>query len=86
MIEKCQRMRRGDVLRNDWAGEENPYKYTMYIRKGKHCGHTTIDCLSYDGKIVRHGEQDNRLVVVGHLKEYDDFICALKNIKGGIQV
>ena len=81
MIEKNQRLHKGDILRNDWTGEDNPLHYTMYIKRGKSGSQRTIDCLSYDGRIVDWVEYDNRLVVVGHLKEYDDFIKALSRLK-----
>ena len=79
MIEKGQKLHKGDILRNDWTGEDSPLHYTMYIKRGKSGSQKTIDCLSYDGRIVQWCEYDNRLVVVGHLKEYDDFIKALSD-------
>lgn len=81
MIEKDQRLHRGDILRNDWASEDNPHLYTMYIRRGKVGNHPTIDCLGFDGRIAHHGAQDNRLVVVGDLNEYDEFIKALSKLR-----
>jgi hypothetical protein len=81
MIEKGQRLHPGDILRNDWAGEENPHKYTMYIKRGKVGNQKTFDCVGFDGRIAHHGEDNNRLVVVGHLKEYDDFRTALTRLK-----
>lgn len=79
MIEKGQRIKPGDILRNYWAGEANPQKYTMYLRRGKVGNQRTIDCVAYDGRIVHHCELDNRLVVVGHMKEYDDLVDALRH-------
>ena len=81
MIEEGRRLNKGDILRNDWAGSNNPYKYVMYVRRGEN----TIDCLTYDGKIIRLGKHQNKLVVVGHIKEYDEFIRALKKLKDGEQ-
>lgn len=80
MIEKGQRLHPGDILRNDWASESNPAYYTMYIKRGKVGKCSTFDCLTYDGRMMHFGVQDNRLVVVGHLKEYDEFIKALSCI------
>lgn len=79
--EKDQRLKTGDILRNDWAGEDNPRKYTMYIRRGKLGNQKTIDCLSADGQIVHHYESDNRLVVVGHMNSYDKFKSALSQMR-----
>jgi len=81
VIEKGQRLHPGDILRNDWAGEGNPQKYTMYLRRGKVGNQRTIDCVAYDGRIAPHCETDNRLVVVGHIKEYDEFIKALSILR-----
>ena len=86
MIEKDQRLRPGDILRNDWAGKTNPALYTMYIKRGKVGKCPTIDCLTYDGRITHHSIQDNRLVVVGHLKEYDEFIKALSCIRKDVEI
>lgn len=81
MIEKGQRLKKGDILRNDWAGKANPQKYTMYIGRGKVGRNPTIDCLSFDMRIAKHSEWNNRLVVVGHLEEYDEFVKALACIR-----
>lgn len=81
MIDKNQRLHKGDILRNDWTGKDNTTHYTMYIKRGKIGSQKTIDCLSWDGRIVNWAEYDNLLVVVGHLKEYDDFIKALSQLK-----
>lgn len=80
MIEKGQRIKPGDILRNDWAGDDNPHKYTMYLGRAKACGQQTFKCLAYNNSIVHHCASNNRLVVVGHLKEYDEFIDGLKNL------
>lgn len=79
MIEDWKRLHKGDILRNDWAGEINPHRYVMYISTMKN----VIKCLAYDGEIVSVGKHNNKLVVVGHIKEYDDFIRALRKLKGG---
>ena len=79
MIEDGQRLRKGDILRNDWAGKNNPHRYVMYISRGENI----INCLAYDGKIIGVGKHQNKLVVVGHIKEYDDFIRELRKLKDG---
>lgn len=81
MIEKGQRLHPGDILRNDWTDESNPYCHTMYIRRGKVGNQKTIECVSYDGNTVHHCEANNRLVVVGHLQEYDDYKNALSHLR-----
>ena len=35
MIEDWKRLHKGDILRNDWAGENNPNRYVMYISTGE---------------------------------------------------
>ena len=81
MIKKGQRLHPGDVLRNDWSGDGNPKKFSMYIKRGSVNGHRTIDCVAYDGGIVRWAETENRLVVVGHLHEYDALKKALSMLE-----
>lgn len=81
MIEKGQRLHPGDILRNDWTSEQNPYYYTMYIKRGRVGNQKTIDCVGYDGGVAHHRDADNRLVVVGHLKEYDDYKIALLRLR-----
>lgn len=81
MIKKGQRLHPGDVLRNDWTGESNPYHHTMYIKRGRVGNQKTIVCVGYDGDTAHHCEADNRLVVVGHLKEYDDYKAALLRLR-----
>ena len=77
MIEDFQRLHKGDILRNDWAGKNNPHRYVMYICTMEN----VIKCLAYDGEIISVGKHQNKLVVVGHIKEYDNFIRALRKIK-----
>lgn len=77
MIEDGQRLNKGDILRNDWAGVNNPNKYIMYVRRGENI----IHCLTHEGKMIGLGKHNNKLVVVGHIKEYDDFVRALKKMK-----
>lgn len=84
MIEKGQKLNKGDILRNDWTSEENPFHYTMYIKRGRVGNQRTIDCLAYDGSIVNWCEYDNKLCIVGHLKEYDNFISALSKLSESI--
>lgn len=81
MIEKGQRLKKGDILCNNYAGKSNPYKYIMYVKRGSNGTEKTIDCLAYDGSIIRLREFLNQLIVVGHLDEYDKFVRALKTLK-----
>lgn len=78
--------RKGDVLRNDWAGDENPIKYTMFlgcgtIKQGRFKT-KAYDCIAYNGAKVQHLRHDNRLVKVGHIDEFDAFLLMLKKLKG----
>lgn len=77
--------RKGDIIRNLWAGSKNPTAYLLYIRKSsvKQGRYTmkTYECLDYDGRRVHLYRNDARLELVGHMEEYDKFIAALKNLK-----
>lgn len=83
--ENCP-FKKGDILRNDWAGEENPIKYTMFVGCGtiKQGRFTTksYDCIAYNGAKVQHLRHDHRLVKVGHIDEFDAFMSVLKKLKG----
>lgn len=76
--------KKGDIVRNNYAGETNPNRYLMYIGKGQiRQGRYTsksYDCLNYNGKKVQFFRDDNQLVVVGHMPEYDAFLAALKRL------
>ena len=80
MIDPKQQLRAGDVLRNDWASDTNPQKYTMYLKRGKVCNDKTFQCIAYDGRICHHSISDNRLEVVGHINEYDAYMAALRRL------
>lgn len=80
MIDPMQRLRAGDVLRNDWASDDNPQKYTMYLKRGKLGNYKTFQCIAYDGCICHHEISNNRLEVVGHINEYDDYMAALRRL------
>lgn len=87
---KGETFRRGDIVRNVWAGDGNPYQYVMYlgkstIRQGRYC-HKVYEAIGYDGKKI-HLFTDGRepgepsIVKVGHMEEYDKFMSALKQLK-----
>lgn len=77
--------REGDIVRNVYAGEGNPYRYLLYlgkstIRQGRY-RHKGYDCLGYDGEKVQLFREHNPLVLVGHMAEFDAFISALKSLR-----
>lgn len=57
-------MKFGDIVVNEWAGDSNPEKALMFIRKTSAFCH----CLSLEGNEVMFRNDDNlRLTVVGSL-------------------
>lgn len=57
-------MKFGDVLENGWAGEKNPYRKVIFLKKTA----KTIFCRGFDGGSVEfYNDKDNRLVVVGSI-------------------
>ena len=56
-------MRFGDIIRNDWAGNRNPLKLTMFIRNS---GQYLITA-ALDGREVKHYKKaDRRSIVLTH--------------------
>lgn len=71
-------MNKGDIVINNHAGENNPYRRLMYI--GSYgCEYRAMAC---DGTILSIIGRD-ALSCVGHMKEYDDFVKALRQLKDG---
>lgn len=75
---------KGDIVQNRFAGEHNPRKLMVYlgkstIRQGRyrHKGYTCLDC---DGEKVQLFRENDPLVKVGHMKEFDDFVDALRRL------
>lgn len=77
--------RKGDIVRNIYAGESNPTRYLLYLGKGTckqgRYSHKAYNCMGFDGTKVQVFRQDNPLVLVGHMPEYDAFVLALKGLK-----
>lgn len=79
-------LHKGDIVRNRFAGSNNPHRYLLYlgehtIRQGRYRSKGYL-CLGYDQKKVELFRQDEPLEYIGHMKEYDDFIKALKRLQG----
>lgn len=72
--------KKGDILENGWTTEKNPTHLSVFVKCGKIGNEKTYDCIGYDGIIVHHCRENNKLNVVGHMKEYDDFVSALKTL------
>ena len=74
--------KKGDIVQNIFAGKGNPFRYLLYLGKGTcrqgRYSHKVYDCIGYDGKKVQVFRENEPLVVVGHIKEFDDFIYALR--------
>ena len=81
MIQKEEKLRKGDILRNDWCDDSNPTHYGMYIGRGKIAGmHDCIMTIDYAGRKHGYAIDGNRLVVVGHIDAYDELVAALKKL------
>lgn len=76
----------GDIVENIFAGKGNSNKYLVYLRKGTvkqgRYTHKTYDCINYNREKVQLFRDNEPLVFVGHMAEYDDFISALQRLKG----
>ena len=80
---------RGDIVRNVWAGEGNPYRYLLYlgkgtIKQGRHT-HKVYNCIGYDGRKVDLFRDEPSIEKIGHMDEYDKFMTALKLLKEGAE-
>ena len=77
--------RKGDIIRNLWAGPNNPTAYLVYLRKSSICqgryGHKTYECLDYKGRKVQLMREDAKMELIGHMEEFDDFVSALESLK-----
>ena len=75
---------KGDIVMNIFAGKGNPYRYLLYLGKGTcrqgRYSHKVYDCIGYDGTKVQIFRENEPLVVVGHMTEFDDFIAALRKL------
>ena len=64
-------------MANTYQSDWNPYKYQMVVGRFGGKGTTTID---YMGKTHRFDKAKEHMEVVGHLKEYDDYMNALRQL------
>lgn len=82
--------RKGDIIRNLWAGSRNPTACLVYIRKSSirqgRYSHKTYECIDYKGRKVHLMRDDAKIELIGHMEEFDSFISALESIKslGGV--
>ena len=78
--------KKGDIVKNNYAGESNPFKYLMFLKCGTithgRYRHKAYDCISYSGEKVQFFRDGNQLEIVGHMAEFDAFLVALKKLKG----
>lgn len=73
----------GDIIVNNHAGGRN--KYLIYLRNGTirqgRYKHRSYDCLSCDGKTVQLFKDTADIEKIGHMKEFDAFVLALKGLE-----
>lgn len=79
-------MKRGDIVRNIYAGDKSPLRYMVYLKDSKIRGDTVCDCVCYDLKVRKFYKRDfptlkETLEVVGHLDEFDALMAALARLK-----
>lgn len=77
--------KKGDIVKNRYAGEENPYRYLVYlgkgtIRQGRHRS-KSYDCLGFDGKKAQFFRNEEQFELVGHMTEFDLFMSALGRLR-----
>lgn len=74
--------RRGDIVRNIYAGRVNPTRYLVYLGKstitqGRYRSRG-YSCITYSGEKIQLFRDNNPLRLVGHMPEFDNFMAALK--------
>lgn len=78
-------LRKGDIVNNTYAGENNPTRYLLYIKKGTcrqgRYTHKVYDCIDYEGQKTQIMRDPDGLVKVGHMEEFDAFMAALRALK-----
>ena len=78
--------RKGDIVRNNYAGKGNPNRYLLFLGQGTikqgNRKWKSYDCIGFNGKRVQFfHDEDNKLEKVGHMEEFDAFIKALQSLK-----
>jgi len=75
---------KGDIVRNIFAGKNNPTAFLLYLGKGTcrqgRYRHKVYNCIGYNGRKVQVFRANEPLVLVGHMAEFDAFIAALKEL------
>lgn len=78
--------KKGDIVINIYAGKGNHYRYLLYLGKGTcrqgRYNHKVYNCIGYDGAKRDVFRENDPLELVGHMAEFDDFISALRKLKG----
>lgn len=75
---------KGDIVKNIYAGKNNPSKYLLYIgkctiRQGRYKT-KGYECIAYDGRKVELFRENDPLIKVGHMSEFDVFVNALSEL------
>lgn len=85
-----EKIEKGDIIKNNFAGTGNPTKYLLYLGKGTikqgRYTHSVYKCLSFEGKKVnlfteKYTEGLPVMTYIAHMDEYDAFIKQLKTLK-----
>lgn len=85
-----EKIEKGDIIKNNFAGTGNPIKYLLYLGKGTikqgRYTHSVYKCLSFEGKKVnlfteKYTEGLPVMSYIGHMDEYDAFIKKLRTLK-----
>lgn len=85
-----EKIEKGDIIKNNFAGTGSSIKYLLYLGKGTikqgRYTHSVYKCLSFDGKKVnlfteKHTGGIPAMIYIGHMDEYDAFIKKLRILK-----
>ena len=85
-----EKIEKGDIIKNNFAGTGNPIKYLLYLGKGTikqgRYTHSVYKCLSFEGEKVnlfteKYTDGIPVMTYIGHMDEYDAFIKQLKTLK-----
>lgn len=76
-IESSIKLKKGDIVKHKYYSDRNPLKYQVVFSTYSGKGANTID---YMGDTNSYDYAKDDFEIVGHMKEYDDFMEALENL------
>ena len=73
--------KKGDIVKNGYAGKQNPNRYLMFVKCSVANHMDAYDFMNHCGHKVQQLRFNEKLEKVGHIDEYDDFLYALKKLQ-----